>query len=141
MLTSTGSSPTIAVVIQRPGTRRECGALNLARLGRWHLSEEAPLHDRWFDEFATAVSSTASRRQLLRTFAAGALASLFGRSPAFGAAAVPVLAQPTDEPLPNFPFLIALPTDPGLEQYKLDVDLTGPPTRIQSLSAFPDRKS
>jgi hypothetical protein len=95
------------------------------------------LHDRWFDEFATAVSSKASRRQLLKVFAAGSVASLFGRTPALGEANAPLTVQPTDEPLPNFPFLIALPTDPGLEQYKLDVGLTGPPTRIQSLSAFP----
>src|SRR5262245_61281951 len=69
--------------------------------------------------------------------AAGTLVSIFGGKRALEEVDALPFAQTSDEPLPNFPFLIALPTDPGLEDYELDFTLTGPPTRIQSLTAFP----
>ncbi|MFL5761873.1 MAG: hypothetical protein ACJ789_19410 [Thermomicrobiales bacterium] len=95
------------------------------------------MEDRWFDEFATAVSKTTSRRQLLRMVAAGTLVSLFGRNRALRAIDDLASAQSSDVPLPNFPFLVALPTDPGLEEYELDFELTGPPTRIADVAALP----
>jgi hypothetical protein len=69
--------------------------------------------------------------------AAGTLVSLFGRERALGAVDVLPSAQSSDVPLPNFPFLVALPTDPGLEEYELDVDLTGPPSRITDITVLP----
>ncbi len=69
--------------------------------------------------------------------AAGTLVSIFGGKRALDTVEALPLTQSDDVPLPNFPFLIALPTDPGLEDYELDFSLTGPPTRIQALTAFP----
>ena len=95
------------------------------------------MNGRRFDELVTAFSRTASRRQLLRGLAAGTLVSLFGRRRDAGASHIPQLAQSSDPPLPNFPFMVALPTDPGLEDYQLDVDLTGAPTRFTDIAALP----
>ena len=92
---------------------------------------------RRFDELVTSFSRTTSRRQLLRTFTVGVVAALCGRGRAIGAANIPSPAQPTEVPIPNFPLLVALPTDPGLEQYELDVNLTGPPTRFVDTNALP----
>jgi hypothetical protein len=96
------------------------------------------MNDRQFDEFVAAVAMTSSRRQLLRSCAAAMLASMIGgMRRAIGAADILPAAQSADEPLPNFPFLAALPTDAGFEDYGLDVDLTGPPTRYRATDVLP----
>jgi len=96
------------------------------------------MNDRRFDEFVAAFATTTSRRQLFRACAAAMLASVFGggRRVVGAPSALPV-AQSSSEPLPNFPFMVVLPTNSGFEDYGLDVDLTGPPTRFRATDVLP----
>jgi hypothetical protein len=97
-----------------------------------------------FDRFVAAIGRTASRRQWLRHCLAGVAAGLLSSHRDALAAqentSPPIRQADSDEqaaPLPNFPFLVVMPTDSRYSSYAIDEALTGPPTRFRSLDAMP----